>query len=71
VPFGDYKEFTPETLRVMSAAYDAALAKLDISHPDPRTSKIASKIVALIYEGERDPTVLADKACAELTGGTK
>jgi hypothetical protein len=65
VPFRDYSGFSAETLRVMTAAYDAAMAKLQIKVGDPRTSNIAAKIAALAAEGERDPAKLCEQAIAK------
>ena len=46
MPFRDYSGFNPETLRVMTASYDATVAKLNLKSVDPRTGKIAAKIAA-------------------------
>ena len=56
------------TLRVMSEAYDAVLARLGIKPNDPRSSVVASQIVTPVYEGERNPTTLRDKVCAHVKG---
>jgi hypothetical protein len=66
VPFRDYSGFNDETLRAMTAAYDAAIAKLGIKQDDPRTSNIAARIAALASEGERDPVELCENAIAGL-----
>jgi hypothetical protein len=67
MPFRDYSGFNTATLQTMTAAYDAALAKLNIiKNADPRTGKIAATIAALAAEGERDPVKLCDAALAEL-----
>ena len=66
MPFRDYSGFNPETLRVMTASYDATVAKLNLKSVDPRTGKIAAKIAALAAEGERDPVKLSDLALAEI-----
>ena len=66
VPFRDYSGFNAATLRTMTEAYDAAIAKVGIKGADPRTSKIAAKIAALAADGERDPVKLCDAALAEL-----
>jgi hypothetical protein len=66
MPFRDYSGFDDAVLKVMTAAYDAAIAKLGINNTDPRTSNIAARIAALASEGERDPTKLCDQAIAGL-----
>jgi hypothetical protein len=66
MPLRNDTQFNVSTLQAMSAAYDAAIAKLGITLPDPRTAKIATKIVALVSSGESDPAALCDKVCAEL-----
>ena len=65
VPFRDYSGFNDATLKAMTAAYDAAIAKLGIKAGDPLTSNVAAVIAALASEGERDPAQLCEKA---LTG---
>lgn len=62
MPFRDYSGFDDATLKAMTAAYDAALAKLGINSDDPRTSNIAARIAALASEGQRDPTKLCEQA---------
>jgi hypothetical protein len=69
VPFRDYSGFNFETLRTMTAAYDAAVAKLKIKSDDPRTVKIAAKIAVMAAEGERDPQKLFEGVLAELKDG--
>ena len=66
MPFRDYSGFTAETLRNMTAAYDTAIAKLNIKTPDPLTSKLAAAIAAIASEGERDPGKLCERALAVL-----
>jgi hypothetical protein len=66
VPFRDYSSFNEATLKVMAAAYDAAMIKLGIKAGDPRTSSIAARIAALASEGERDPDVLCEQAITGL-----
>ena len=50
----------------MTAAYDIAVAKLNIKSPDPLTGKLAAAIVAVASEGERDPGRLCERALARL-----
>lgn len=64
VPFRDYSGFNAATLQIMTAAYDAAVAKLNIKSSDPRTSQLAAAIAALAAEGERDPEKLCERALA-------
>jgi hypothetical protein len=66
MPFRDYSTFDAATLKAMTAAYDAAVAKLNIKADDPRTSNIAARIAALASEGERDHNKLCDQAIAGL-----
>lgn len=66
MPFRDYSGFDAATLKVMTAAYDAAIAKLGIENTDPRTSNIAARIAAMASEGERDQAKLCDQAIAGL-----
>ncbi|MGA6975276.1 MAG: hypothetical protein WBZ23_01885 [Pseudolabrys sp.] len=42
----------------MTAAYDTAIAKLNIKSSDPLTGKLAAAIAAVAAEGERDPGTL-------------
>jgi hypothetical protein len=65
MPFQKYKQFDTGAMQVMTAAYDAVIAKLGIPSSDPRTSWIAAKIVALASEGEADVDTLCVKTCAE------
>ena len=67
MPFRDYSNFDTATLKTMTAAYDAAIAKLHIKTDDPRTSNIAARIAALASEGQRDPVKLCDQAIAGLS----
>ena len=64
MPFRDYSHFDDAALKAMSAAYDAAIAKLGIKTADPLTGNIAARIAALASEGERDPAKLCDQAIA-------
>jgi hypothetical protein len=66
VPFRDYSGFNEEALRVMTAAYDAAITKLNIKSSDPLTGKLAARIAALASEGERDPAKLCERALSKL-----
>lgn len=66
MPFRNYDGFNTETLRIMTVAYDAAIARLSIKSDNPLTSELAAKIVALVANGERDPDKLCERAMAEL-----
>ena len=66
MPFRDYSGFNADTIKIMTAAFDAAIAKLGIETTDPRTSNIAARIAAMTSEGERDPAKLCDQAIAGL-----
>jgi hypothetical protein len=66
MPFRDYSGFDDAALKAMSAAYDAAIAKLGVKLDDPLTSKIAVRIAALASEGQRDSTKMCDEAVAGL-----
>lgn len=64
MPFSKYDGFNSDTLKIMTEAYDAAVARLGINSSDPRTGKIAAHIVSLASAGQRDPKILCDLACA-------
>jgi hypothetical protein len=66
MPFRNYTQFDVDTLRLMTAAYDAAVAKLGLPNADPRTGKLASAIVSLVAAGERDQETLTKKAVVAL-----
>ncbi len=66
MPFREFTGFDLATLRIMTAAYDAAIAKLSIKSKDPRTSKLAIEIVTLVRAGEQDPNKLCEQAMAKL-----
>jgi hypothetical protein len=62
MPFRNVIGFNLDTMNVMRAAYDAAVAKLQLKPDDPRTGKLALPIVQLVKSGVVDPDSLADKA---------
>jgi hypothetical protein len=66
MPFQDYKGFDLDTMRNMTAAYDAAIAKLKINSNDPLRATLAAKIVVLARAGVRDPTQLCEIALKEI-----
>ena len=67
MPFPDYSNFDAAALKAMTAAHDAAIAKLAIKTDDPLRSNIAARIAALASEGQRDPVKLCDQAIAGLS----
>jgi hypothetical protein len=66
MPFRSYAGFSTEMLRSMTAAYDSAVAKLQIKNDNPLTSKLAATIAALAADGESDPIKLCERSIAEL-----
>jgi len=62
MPFRDYPQFAPETLKTMAEAYDAVVARLRLGPADPRTGKLASIIVQLAKAGVLDADKLAEQA---------
>jgi hypothetical protein len=62
IAFRNYTRFTTETLRAITAAYDAVVARLKLKPADPRTGKLAILIVQLTDAGVVDPEKLADQA---------
>jgi hypothetical protein len=65
-PFRNYTQFDAETLKVMAAAYDAVAARLKLQPNDPRTGRLAAKIITLASEGERNVGKLTEKASTNL-----
>jgi len=59
--------FDQEEIERMSAAYEGALRVLQLrDRNDPLTEMIASKIIEIARKGERDATVICDRAIQEL-----
>jgi hypothetical protein len=59
--------FDPETLTILAAAYDKAVAGLDDGgQPKIMHEVIAKRIIALAMKGERDPERLCKSALAAL-----
>lgn len=55
--------FGPEEIRSMTAAYEAALIDLGlVDRDDPITEIVATAIVTVTSMGERDPTIIKDRA---------
>jgi hypothetical protein len=60
--------FDPETLAILSAAYDKAIVGLhDSGQPEIVREIIAKKIIALAMKGERDADRLCASALAAIT----
>lgn len=63
--------FGPEEVDILVAAYEGALAQLQlIAREDPATLLVAKRIIDLAKDGERDPIRLREGAigaCAGLT----
>ena len=56
-------EFSPEDIKVMTAAFEDTLAALQlIDRLDPLTEMVARKIIECAQTGERDPIRLRDCA---------
>ena len=66
MPFRNYSQFDSATLNVMTAAYDAVVARLQLKNNDPLTGKLAAKIASLAAEGERDVGKLTEQGLLEL-----
>jgi hypothetical protein len=63
MPFRDHaREFTPATLDMMTAAYDALARELDMAGSDPRSGKLAIQIVSIVRAGEDDKDAVIKKA---------
>ena len=55
--------FGPEEIKAMTAAYEAALIDLRlIDRDDPFTKIVASAILSITSKGERDPTIIKNRA---------
>jgi hypothetical protein len=55
--------FGPEEIRILVAAYEDALAQLQLTRwEDPATLLVAKRIIDLAREGERDPMRLREGA---------
>jgi hypothetical protein len=61
--------FGPDDLKVMTAAFEAALLKLGLSNRQDRvTELVARKVISLAKQGERDPERLCDGAVSSFSG---
>ena len=55
--------FGPDEIRIMKAAYEAALIDVGVTdRDDPITDLIAKAIVNVIASGERDPKAVMERA---------
>lgn len=55
--------FGPDEIKAMTAAYEAALVDLGlVDRDDPITEIVATAIVSITSTGERDPTIIKDRA---------
>lgn len=54
--------FDPETIAVMSDAYERALASFDFPPPKTVREVIAARIIVMARKGQRDPHLLCDGA---------
>jgi len=61
-----HASFTPEAIRIMTAALDRALSTLPHPIGSIRVQSVAETILRSTMEGERDPAVLARLALLEL-----
>jgi len=57
--------FDPETVSIMTAAYETARDRLGLTdRSDPLTQLVAKKVIELAQTGIRDPGQLADRVVA-------
>ena len=63
----DWNSFDPETVEILNEAFDKAWQDLDHLTENPATRRVlATRLIALLNEGERNPSRLATKAVLEL-----
>jgi hypothetical protein len=59
--------FDPETIKVMTTAYEAARERLGlIERSDPLTQLVAKKVIEIAQTGVRDPGQLCDRVVASI-----
>jgi len=64
---GDDHSFGPAEIEILVAAYEGALARLQLTgREDPATRLVAKRIMYLAMDGERDPERLRDGAIRHL-----
>jgi hypothetical protein len=62
--------FGPEDINVLTAAFNAALAALQlVDRTDPAVLMVARRVIAIAKEGTRDPTVLRDRVVESFKTG--
>ena len=67
VRFLEGSSFDPESLRVIVTAYEEARQALGlVDRNDPLTETVARKIIEVAETGERDPTVIRQRAIDNL-----
>jgi len=69
--FKNARHLNIETVRLMTQAYDRALAQLGITPEDPRSGEIAAHIAKLADAGERDPAMLCAMALRMTRPGSR
>jgi hypothetical protein len=60
MPFRQHTDIAPQTLDLMTAAYDDVCKLLEIQSTDPRSSALAIAIATAARAGERDPKKLRE-----------
>jgi hypothetical protein len=59
--------FDPETIRVMTAAYESAREQLGlVDRSDPLTQLVAKKVIEIAQTGVRDPDKLCERVIAAI-----
>ena len=59
--------FDPETIKVMTVAYEAARVRLGlVDRSDPLTQLLAKKVIEIAQTGVRDPDQLCDRVIAAI-----
>jgi hypothetical protein len=59
--------FDPETIRVMTAAYESARERLGlVDRSDPLTQLVAKKVIEIAQTGVRDPDQLCERVIAAI-----
>jgi hypothetical protein len=63
------RSFGPEDIKVLEAAFEGALADLNlVDRDDALVNLVAKKVLALALEGERDPDRLRELTVRSLSG---
>jgi hypothetical protein len=67
IPLYDAAAFDPETMKIISEAYDRACRALrDRGQPDIVNELIARRIIALVKAGERDAQRMRDRVLSDV-----